>query len=164
MTRLLRVLTVVLMVGGMAILGNLSAQAQEATDLEVHLSSVGYLLVPYGRFDISITNRGAAPLQSASVTLRADRPMNPTQTPCVVDQPASTLTCQFGAVPVGATATASSVILFNMIYNPRGDRVHLTVSRDASTPVDPNPANDTAVGTCSWYPPVTPSQPSRLWC
>jgi hypothetical protein len=164
MIRLVRLLTVGVMVCGMAVFGSFSAQADEATDLAVRLDSVGYLLLPYGRFDISITNNGGDPLRSATVTLQADRPMNSTQTPCVVNQPAATLTCQFGALAVGATATASSVIVFNLSNGPRGDRVRLTVTRVASTPADPNPANDTATETCGWVPSPAPLQPGRLWC
>lgn len=132
------------------------------------MTAQGYLLLPYGRFDVSVTNNGPETLQSATVTLRADRPMGSTQTPCALDRPTSTLTCQFGPLDEGATATASSVIVFSLdTTNPRGDSVRLTVARAASAPADPNPLNDSLSDRCDWVPQFNPNGgfPSgRLWC
>ena len=118
-----------------------------------------------GHFDVSITNHGPDPLQAATVTLRADRLMLSAPTPCasVFDWPSSTLTCQFGTLPVGATATVSPFPTF--IFNGGTATKHvLTVTRVASTPTDPNPTNDTATRTCTSWHSGNPLQEDLLFC
>jgi len=148
----------------MAILGNSSAQAEESTDLSVHLGYVGLLGMP-GHFEVSITNHGSDPLQSATVTLHADHFVLSAPTPCAsaFNWPSTTLTCQFGTLPVGATATVSS---FPALILNNGNPTHhvLTMTRVASTPADPNPTNDTTTRTCTSWDSGTPLQEDLLFC
>ena len=164
MIRLARCLAVVTMASGMAILGNTSAQAEESTDLSVHLAHVGYLGDP-GHFDLSITNHGSDPLQSATVTLHATRFLLSAPTPCTSAfvWPSTTLTCQFGSLPVGTTVTVPAFPALILSVGTSTQHV-LTLTRVASTPADPNPTNDTATKTCtSWYS-GSPLQDDFLFC
>lgn len=150
------------MVTGMAVLGNAPAHAAESADLSVHLAYVGLLGMP-GHFDLSVTNHGPDPLQSATVTLHAERLILSAPAPCTFNRTVNTLTCQFGTLPTGATTTARTTPIF--ILNEGNPTHHLlTLTRVTSTPVDPNPTNDTATKTCTSFDSGSPLQPDLLFC
>jgi hypothetical protein len=147
----------------MVVLGKPAALADDqTTDVAVQLKGAGFPDGAFGRFDVSITNNGRDPLQSATVKVRADRPVLTAQTPCSFHRPTATLTCQFGTLAVGATATASSVLWFSL--GSQFDRFDLTATRVASVPADPNPTNDTAIETCEWWGSGIPPLGGPLKC
>lgn len=116
-----------------------------------------------GHFGVSITNHGPDPLQSATVTLQTGGLILSAPAPCTVKRSSTTLTCQFGTLPVGATSTVNAfpVLIFN---NGSPTRHVLTLTRVASTPADPNPANDTATRTCTSYDSGSPLLQDLLFC
>jgi hypothetical protein len=74
------------------------------------------------------------------------------------------LTCDFGALAVGGSATMSATVYYSIGGPPR--LTHATATRTASTPFDPSQVNDTDTDTCyydgSQGIPGT-GRPS-LWC
>lgn len=139
--------------------------AQQAADLSVDLLARGTLLLPGARYDVVITNHGPDALESATVVVTLEHQVLGTApTACVVDTVARTMTCSFGPLPAGGTATASGYVNYLITGPPR--QVTATANRTASTPADPNPGNDTDTKSC-WYsgPPGIPLPPyPPLWC
>jgi hypothetical protein len=127
-------------------------------------SSSSTVLLPGAKLDLSITNHGPDPLTSATVVVQFGATAGSTwPTPCAFDTAAKTLTCTFSALPVGSTATISATVYFGV--NGRPTHFFNTATRTASTPSDPNSANDTDTMRCSfsgsWFPP--PPGPT-LYC
>ncbi|ONI87562.1 hypothetical protein ALI144C_09270 [Actinosynnema sp. ALI-1.44] len=121
-----------------------------AADISVDLAvtSTTYLL-PGANFELSITNQGPEPLTSATVVVRFGADGGPTfPTPCAFDSAADTLTCPFGALPVGGTAKIS----FTAYFAIGGPPMHFTntATRTASTPLDPDSANDSDSVRCDY--------------
>lgn len=127
-----------------------SAGADSSADLEVTLSSVASLLMPSAFYAVTITNHGPGALDSATVTVRLDLRAWSTlgSTVCPLDRTTSTLTCTFGAVPAGASASLKPHVYYNI--KERFATLQATATRTASTPADPNATNDSDPTTC-WY-------------
>lgn len=129
--------------------------AAPTADLAVDIEGRGTYLVPGARYDVTITNHGPDALQSATVVVKLQYPTTSGSTePCVLDSAARTITCTFGPLPAGGTATLSKTVYYVGIPAPvpptRPVPVDATATRTVSSPADPNAANDTDTEHC-WY-------------
>lgn len=144
-----------------------SSQADPGSDLAVGLSAIGVPVLPGASYTVSITNNGPEPLTSATVVVQLDRHVgligtNP-PSPCPLNTKAATLTCSFGVLPVGATASLQNTVYYSL----RQDRGTLvaTATRTASVPVDPDSGNDTDSVTCGyWTPGIGNPWPPPVYC
>lgn len=137
------------------------------SDISVDLTLTSTkVLLPGAYYEVSITNHGPDPLTSATVVVQfgVDAASGWPQ-PCPADGP-RTLTCTFGALPVGETATISSPYPMYMSVYGRPFRFDNTATRTASTPSDPNSANDTDTESCSYLGGggIPPSPVPTLYC
>lgn len=119
-----------------------------SADLAVDLNAQNTILLAGARYDVTITNNGPDRLESATVVVQLDNAPLPSgaQNTCTVDRDARTLTCDFGALAVGASATRSATVYYSLGGRPR--LIYATATRTASTPADPNQANDSDTKTC----------------
>lgn len=152
LVQLCRRWAVVFVAAGLIISGASAAEAESGADLAVGLHAVGspVTFLAGANYTMSITNNGPEPLVSATVVVSLDPQVSYPAGPanCPLDTHAHTLTCSFGALPAGATATMSTFVYFSI----RKDRATLeaTASRTTSDPADLNSGNDVASTTC-WY-------------
>jgi hypothetical protein len=139
--------------------------AQQTADLSIDLRAQGIQFLTGARYDVVITNNGPDALESATVVVTLEHPIWGTApTACVTDTVARTLTCSFGPLPAGGTATATGYAYYLISGEPR--QITATANRTASIPADPNPSNDTDPKSC-WYwgpPGIPPSTVPPLWC
>lgn len=102
-------------------------------------------------YDVSVTNHGPDALTSATVTLQLDSRAHTIWTsPCTFVVATDVVTCPFGAVAAGATAT----IGFSAYYVMHGSSfatLDTTATRTVSTPQDPVVSNDTDAARCRWH-------------
>jgi Domain of unknown function DUF11 len=144
-----------------------SAQVDSGSDLAVEMSGIGVPVLPGATYTVSITNNGPEPLTSATVVVQLDRQVgligtNP-PSPCPLDTKAATLTCSFGVLPVGSTASLRNTVYYRL----RADRGTLvaTATRTASAPADPDSGNDTDTVTCGyWTPGIGNPWPPPVYC
>ncbi|MFE9747165.1 hypothetical protein ACFYOT_19865 [Saccharothrix saharensis] len=115
-----------------------------AADLSVDLTAVAGVIMPVVDYRVSVTNNGPQPLTSATVVVTLDPRIATTTTPCVHANAA--LTCSFGPLAPGATATLTSRVYFDL-FNTAAT-VDATATRTASTPTDLNAGNDTDTARC----------------
>lgn len=126
-----------------------------SADLSVDLDARSIYLLPGAYYDVTITNHGPDPVTSATVVVALDPRAAGTPTgPCVPDAATDTLTCVFGPVPAGGTATMTSLVAYLMSGRPSA--VDATATRTASTPPDPNAGNDTDLASCWYRGPLMP--------
>ena len=119
--------------------------APSSADLSVDLTAVAGVVMPVVDYHVSVTNNGPQPLGSATVVVALDpRSATLTTTPCVFAN--ATLTCSFGSLAPGATATLINRVYFDVFYTEA--TVDATATRTASTPTDPNAGNDTDTARC----------------
>jgi hypothetical protein len=142
--------------------------ASPAADVAVDLNAWATYLLPGARYDVTITNHGPKPLASATVVVRLAYPTSSGDPqPCVHDPAANTITCTFGPVPAGGSATMSKTVYYYSIpVQTPATPVDATATRTASSPADPNPANDVDTKRC-WYdfqPGIPPSPYPPLSC
>ena len=145
--------------------GTAARASSESADLAVGLGATGSLLISTVSYSVSVTNNGPDALASASVTVRVDSRVSfvTGTTPCVLDKVAATLTCPFGSLPSGATATDKATIYFSLQTRPF--TVKATATLTSSTPADPNNANDSAAHDCFWvYYGGIGAPPGRMYC
>lgn len=137
-----------------------------SADLSVDLSAQASIVFNAARYDVTITNNGPDPLGSATVVVRLDETPYPygTENTCTRDLQKRTLTCVFGALAVGASATMSGSALYPMGGPAR--RIYATATRTASTPSDPDPANDVDTESCYYdgSQGIPPTGRPSLWC
>ncbi|MGC0419816.1 IPT/TIG domain-containing protein [Embleya sp. AB8] len=117
-------------------------------DVAVDLQATGVPSLFDAHLDylVSITNKGPGTLSSATVTAPLPAPMTATSPDCAVTG-GRTVTCTVGPLAKGATATrhfTSPVGLLSL-----GVDYAVTATRVASTPADPNPANDSSSTDCT---------------
>jgi hypothetical protein len=163
----------VMLVGVLGILVPGSAAAstsgnRSGTDIAVGLDAIGSVLLAGARYDVSITNNGPETVTSAIVVVQLDSRSGPggSVPPCPLDTTTDTLTCAFGPLAVGATATLSNWVYFGLPYQTHLT-IYATATRTASTPTDPDPSNDAATVPC-WYSEapgsIWPPTQWRLYC
>lgn len=144
--------------------------AAPTADLAVDLSARGTYLLPGARYDVTVTNHGPEPLASATVVVALGyQTLSSATEPCVHDPDAYTITCTFGPLAAGATATLSRTVYYLGIpwESPsRPTPVDATATRTASIPADPNPANDADTKRCWYWGPsgIPPSTYPPLSC
>jgi hypothetical protein len=124
--------------------GTRADAAPSSADLSVGLTAVTAMLLPVVDYRISVTNNGPQPLTSATVVVTLDPRSSTTNTPCVFAN--ATLTCSFGPLAPGTTATLTNRVYFDVMYTEA--TLDATATRTASTPTDPNAGNDTATARC----------------
>lgn len=142
----------------LALVASLLSVASTA-DLAVDLNAKGGVvgLIPSARYDVTIANLGPDPITSATVVVELEyRPVFGTASPCVLDIAGKTLTCTFGPLTAGASATMGMHIYLGNVSD-RPTVIDATATRTASSPSDPNAANDTDTAPC-WYYPLPPQQ------
>jgi hypothetical protein len=145
--------------------GTAAQASPTSADLAVGLGATGSLLISTVTYSVSVTNNGPDALTSASVTVRVDSRVGfmTGTSPCALDKVAATLTCSFGGLPSGATATDKATVYFYLQTRPF--TVKATATRTSSTPADPNSANDSAAHDCFWvYNGGIGAPPSRMYC
>jgi Domain of unknown function DUF11 len=144
-----------------SLLGPPSATADIAVDLDAITQPV---LLQISTFDVTVTNHGPDPVTSATVVVQFDaRAYPPGTSPCAYDATAKTLTCTFGPLAVGGTATISTTILFPTNGPPT--TYFNTATRTASTPTDPNSTNDSDQHNCVFLGGGFPPSPVQsLYC
>ncbi|MEV4893099.1 hypothetical protein AB0K48_27330 [Nonomuraea sp. NPDC055795] len=119
-----------------------------ATDVAVDLSAQPRLglLVPYLSYRMTARNAGPGPLTSA--TLTATLPPGRTATnlsPGCTSVPGS-VTCAYTALAAGSSASATFRLPLGLLSL---GNVTVTATRTASSPADPNPANDSDDAPCT---------------
>jgi uncharacterized repeat protein (TIGR01451 family) len=118
-----------------------------AADLAVSLSAAPEPGLPGGHiaYTITVTNNGPSPLTSATVTAPVPTPMSASSSTCTTTGQA--VTCALGALASGASTTRSFTVPVGLLSLDTAYVV--TATRTSSTPVDLNPANDSATQTCT---------------
>lgn len=137
--------TAVLVVSGGAPAG---ARVLEGADLAVDLAATGTLLLPGANYQVTVTNNGPSALTSATVVvaLHPGAYSGPGSPPCVFSAAADTLTCSFGPLSAGGSATLTGTVFFSLPSPPTP--VDATATRTAGVPPDPVPGNDTDTVHC----------------
>jgi hypothetical protein len=144
--------------------------AAPTADLAVDLKAQGTDVLPGARYDVTITNHGPEPLASATVVVKFEyQTWSSASEPCEHHPGAYTITCTFGPLAAGATATLSRTIYYFVIPSESESiptPVNATATRTASTPADPNPANDADTKRCWYWGPsgIPPSTYPPLSC
>ena len=148
------------------LLGTAATPPPATADISVDFESPRSLVFGGARFEVSITNHGPDPLTSATVVVQFGvNSGTGWPTPCAFDSTASTLTCTFGALPVGGTATLSTSHPIYLAVSGPPFRFSNTATRTASTPSDPNSTNDIDTDDCSFMGSVFPPSPvPTLYC
>ncbi|MCY1040046.1 hypothetical protein OV208_01845 [Corallococcus sp. bb12-1] len=111
------------------------------------------LFNPSIRYDVSVTNNGPEPLDMATVTASLPAPLAASPGQCTPG--AGNVTCGFGAIAPGATQSRFFTVPLNLFT--MGLPYTVTARRTASTPTDPNPANDQASRRCIVVGPILTS-------
>ncbi|MEU1193959.1 hypothetical protein [Streptomyces sp. NPDC005859] len=119
-----------------------------SADLGVSLTARPHLgiLVPYLSYTATTSNTGPDAVTSA--TLTAALPAGKTATnlsPGCTSSPGS-VTCTYGAIANGGNAVSRFRLPMSVLAL---GQVNVTATRTASTPSDPNAANDSASATCT---------------
>ncbi|RKG83052.1 FG-GAP-like repeat-containing protein [Corallococcus terminator] len=111
------------------------------------------LFNPSIRYDVSVTNNGPEPLDMATVTASLPAPLVASPGQCTPGTRSTT--CGFGAIAPGATQSRFFTVPLNLFT--LGLPYTVTARRTASTPLDPNAANDQASRRCIVVGPVLTS-------
>lgn len=126
---------------------NLAIQNPPAADIAMRLSASSSLLNPTITYSMTATNRGPGSVNSATVTLRVpDSTTSVSATGCTYNSGQKTVSCATGSLALKQAKT----------FTVRATQGTLTVGlplpatarRAASSPTDPNPANDVATASC----------------
>jgi uncharacterized repeat protein (TIGR01451 family) len=96
-------------------------------------------------FTVTVTNNGPGAVRSATVTATVPLGLRASSTSCSTSSGGAV--CSFGAVPVGGRATATFTVPAGLL--DIGLPFTFSAQRTASSPTDPNPANDSASTTCT---------------
>ncbi|KOG87533.1 hypothetical protein ADK38_24920, partial [Streptomyces varsoviensis] len=119
-----------------------------AADIDVNVTAQPHLgiLVPNLTYTLTAHNLGPAAVTSATITATLPPGASATNLSAGCTTSAGTVTCTYGAIANGASASKSfSIPLSLLSLGP----VSVTGTRTASTPADNNPANDSATATCT---------------
>jgi Domain of unknown function DUF11 len=140
---------------------------QSGVDVAVGLDATGSLLISGARYTVSVTDNGPQALVAATVVVRLDPRVagNPGTASCPYDTANHTLTCSFGALAAGATATQATSVYFN--FPATTVDFDATATLVSSTPADTDAANNSDSARChyTWQPgiPIT-TWPPRTYC
>lgn len=124
-----------------------AARIPPAADLSVALTATPHpaLLGATITLTVSVTNHGPGALTSGTVTATLPAPMTAASSTCATAP--GTVTCTLPALASGAASIQSFTVPIALLT--LGIPYTVTATRTASTPADPNPANDTASRTCT---------------
>lgn len=119
-----------------------------AADLAVGVAAQPHLgiLVPYLAYTLSAHNAGPNAVTSATVTAALPPGASATDLSTGCATTMGTVTCAYGAIANGASTAKSFHVPLRLLSL---GHVTVTGARTASTPTDPDPANDTASATCT---------------
>lgn len=122
--------------------------APAAADIDVHITAQPRLgiLVPYLRYTLTANNTGPDTATSATITASLPRGTSATGLSAGCTTGAGTVTCTYEAIAKGAGTAKSFDIPLHLLSL---GRVSVTGTRTASTPTDPNAANDSATANCT---------------
>lgn len=117
-------------------------------DIDVRVTAQPHLgiLVPYLRYTLTADNTGPDAAVSATITATLPRGTSATGLSAGCTTGAGTVTCTYEAIASGGGAAKSFDIPLRLLSL---GRVSVTGTRTASTPTDPNPANDSATADCT---------------
>lgn len=122
--------------------------ATPAADIGVGLVAQPHLgiLVPYLHYTLTAHNNGPGTVTSATVTAALPAGKTATNLSSGCTSSPGTVTCALGSLANGASATST----FRLPLSILGlGHVGVTATRTASSPADPNPANDSDSATCT---------------
>lgn len=108
------------------------------------------LLVPTIDFHVAVTNLGPATLSSATITTSLPPGLSATSTDCTPST--GSVACSFGNLPSGSGSSAGFRVPLALLSI--GLPYTFTARRTASSPQDPNPANDSATIQCTVVTPL----------
>ncbi len=136
-------------------------------DLAVGLNASEVLLLTRTvKYDVSVTNNGPASLGSATVTVQLPvYAFASSGKACSFDSGNDTLSCPFVDLAPGATATVTAWIPYSVPHKGVTP-LPATATLTASTPADPNAANDSDEANCYHIPsdgPLVPPPP-QVFC
>ncbi|MFI1014777.1 hypothetical protein [Streptomyces sp. NPDC020965] len=119
-----------------------------AADLAVDVTAQPHLgiLTPYLTYTLTAHNTGPGAVTSATVTATLPPGASATGLPTGCTTATGTVTCTYGAIANGTSAAKSFRLPLHLLSL---GHVTITGTRTASTPADPNPANDTDSATCT---------------
>jgi YVTN family beta-propeller protein len=103
------------------------------------------ILSPALQFTLTATNNGPDPVSSATLTASIPAGVTATNLSSGCTQSGASIACTFGAIAIGASAQKSFSLPTALLTI---GTVGVTATRTASTPSDPNPANDTGSDSC----------------
>ncbi|MFY2557349.1 FG-GAP-like repeat-containing protein [Corallococcus terminator] len=103
-------------------------------------------------YDVYVTNNGPDPLDTATITASLPAPLVAAPGQCTPGD--GSVTCSFGAIDPGDTQSRFFTIPGHQFGSGRFYVV--TARRTASSPMDPNAANDEASRTCIAFGPFLP--------
>ncbi|MQT03058.1 hypothetical protein FF041_23585 [Streptomyces jumonjinensis] len=119
-------------------------------DLAVGVTAQPHLgiLTPYLTYTLTANNTGPGAVTSATVTAALPSGASATRLSagCTTGTGTGTVTCTYGAIANGTSAAKSFRVPLHLLSL---GHVTVTGTRTASTPADPNPANDTDSATCT---------------
>jgi hypothetical protein len=118
-------------------------------DLGVTLhASAPLLLSNHIEYKLAVKNNGPAEATSATIeTQLASAATSIASTTCTFNSTTHKATCPFGAIADGATSEQALTAYFPILTI--GLPLKATATRTASTPEDPNPANDSSSANCN---------------
>lgn len=119
-----------------------------AADIAVGLNAQPHLgiLVPYLHYTVTAHNSGPDPVTSATLTASLPAGKTATNLSSGCTSSPGTVTCTYGAIANGATATSTFRLPTGLLSL---GNVTVTANRTASSPTDPNAANDSDSATCT---------------
>lgn len=133
--------------GGTSAAGAADHYTYAASDLAVALTASGVpgLLSGHITYTVTITDKGPSALTSATVTATLPAPMTATGSACTAS--GEHVTCALGTLASGTSTTRTFTVSVGLLT--LGLPYTVRVARTAGTPVDTNPANDSATRTCT---------------
>ena len=126
---------------------NLAVVNPPAADIQVRLSASSSLLNPTITYTVTGINRGPGTVTSGTITLRVpDSTTSVSASGCSYNSGTKTVSCPTGQL--GVKQSSSHTVRATQGTLTVGLPLPATATRTASTPSDPNPANDQASASC----------------
>jgi alpha-tubulin suppressor-like RCC1 family protein len=126
---------------------NLAVVNPPAADIQVRLSASSSLLNPTITYTVTAINRGPGTVTSGTITLRVpNSTTSVSASGCSYNSGSKTVTCPTGQL--GVKQASSHTVRATQSALTVGLPLPATATRTASTPTDPNAANDQASASC----------------
>jgi alpha-tubulin suppressor-like RCC1 family protein len=127
---------------------NLAIINPPAADIEVRLSASSSLLSSTITYSLTAINRGPGTVTSGTITLRVpDSTVSVSASGCTYTSSTKTVSCPTGQL--GNRQSSAHTVRATQGVLTVGLPLTATATRAASTPTDPNPANDHASASCA---------------